>query len=91
LAAACKKITCCATVAWHKRNVLRKIVTQGNCGPRKRLTATGIRMTRCAKVARGREHGLQRQGKDDIAPKTQKQQKEEGLWKGPECNSGIRD
>jgi hypothetical protein len=70
-----------------------KELTQGNCGPRKRLTASGIRTTPCAKVARGREHGLQRQGKDDIIPKTQEQQKEEGegLWKGLECNSGIRD
>jgi hypothetical protein len=92
LAAVCRKMTPRATVAWGKRNVLRKIVTQGNCGPRKRLTAAGIRTTPCAKVARGREHGLQRQGKDDIVPQTQKQQKEgEGLWKDPECNSGIRD
>jgi hypothetical protein len=93
LAAACRKVSRCATVAWRKRNVVRRIVIQENYGPRSTLTAAGIMTTRCAKVARGREHGLQRQGKDDIAPITHKQRKEEGkgLWKGPECNSGIRD
>jgi hypothetical protein len=50
-AAACKKITRCATVAWRKRILLRKIVTQGIYGPRKRLTVTGRKMTSCATVA----------------------------------------
>jgi hypothetical protein len=45
LAAACRKVSSCATVAWHKRNLLRKIGTQGNCGPRSKFTATGIKMT----------------------------------------------
>jgi hypothetical protein len=40
---------------------LEKIGTQENCGPRKELAVVGIRTTRCAKVSRGREHGLQRQ------------------------------
>jgi hypothetical protein len=56
-----------------------------NCGPHKELAAAGIRMTHCAKVARGREHRLQRQGNDDIAPRTQKGRTEENKrLKGPE-------
>jgi hypothetical protein len=64
-----KKMTRRATVAWRKRNVFTRIGTKENCGPHKKLAAARIRTTRCAKVARGREHGLQRQGKDDIAPR----------------------
>jgi hypothetical protein len=51
-AAACRKVSRRAKVAWRKRNLFRNVQTQRNCGPRKRLTVTGIRMTRCAKVAR---------------------------------------
>jgi hypothetical protein len=51
LTVAGKKITCRATVAWCKRNVFRRIVTQGNCGARSTLTATEIMMTRHAGVA----------------------------------------
>jgi hypothetical protein len=43
------------TVAWHKRNLLRKIVTQGNLAPRRKLTAAGIKMTRHARMAWRRE------------------------------------
>jgi hypothetical protein len=87
-----KKMTRCATVAWHRKNAIRKIGTQENCGPRKELSATRIRTTRCAKVARGREHGLQRQGKDDIAPRTQKGRTEENRrFKCPECKNGTRN
>jgi hypothetical protein len=71
-AATCKKMTYRATVAWRKRKVFRRIGTQGICGQRSTLTAAGIRMARYAKVTRGREHGLQRQGNDDIAPRPQK-------------------
>jgi hypothetical protein len=46
-----KEITRRATVAWRKRNVLRKIGTQGNCEPRSKLTAAGIKMTCHARVA----------------------------------------
>jgi hypothetical protein len=51
LAAACRKVSSCATVAWRKRNLLRKIGTQENCGPHKEFTATRIRMIHCARVA----------------------------------------
>jgi hypothetical protein len=44
LAAACrKKVSCHATVAWQKRKLFRKIGTQENFGPRKELTAAGMR------------------------------------------------
>jgi hypothetical protein len=91
LAAAGKKMTCHATVAWRKRNIFRRIVTKENCGPHKELAAARIRTTRCAKVARGREHRLQRQGKDDIAPRPRKGQTEENKrLKGPECKNDVR-
>jgi hypothetical protein len=91
LAAACRRVSRRARVAWRKRNFLRKIGTQENCGLAKEFAATGIRTTRCAKVAQSREHKLQRQEEDDITPRIWKGRKDgERLWKGPECNSGIR-
>jgi hypothetical protein len=33
LVAACRKVSCRAAVAWRKRNLVRNIRTQGNCGP----------------------------------------------------------
>jgi hypothetical protein len=48
LAATCRKVSRRATVAWHKRNILRKFWTQRNCGLRKEVTAAGIKITRCA-------------------------------------------
>jgi hypothetical protein len=84
-------VSSCATVAWQKRNLLRKIRTQENCGQHKEFPAAGIRMTRCAKEARGREHRLQRQG-NYIAPRTRKGRMEGNKrLKGPECKNGIRD
>jgi hypothetical protein len=78
-------------VVWQKRNLLRKIGTQEYCGLHKEFVAAGIRTTRCAKVAQGREHGLQRQGNDDIAPRTWKGRTEENKrLKGPECKNGVR-
>jgi hypothetical protein len=56
LTVAGKKITCCATVAWCKRNIFRRIGTQGNCGLRSKLTAAGIKMTRHARVAWHKEN-----------------------------------
>jgi hypothetical protein len=43
LTVACEKMTRRATVALHKGNVFRKILTEENYGPRKKLTATGMR------------------------------------------------
>jgi hypothetical protein len=57
-AAACRKVSRCARVAWHRKSVVRIIGTQENCGPRKEFAAARIRATRCAKVAgrKGRSH-----------------------------------
>jgi hypothetical protein len=92
LAEAGRKMTRHATEAWRKRNVFRKIRTEENCGPCKEFAVSGIRMTQCAKVAQGRKHGLQKQEKDDIAPRTRKGQTEEKRrFTGPDCKNGIRN
>jgi hypothetical protein len=44
--------------------------TRGNCESLKELVPSGMRMTHRAKVARRKEHALQRQGKADTAPRT---------------------
>jgi hypothetical protein len=51
LAAACRKVSSCATVTWQKRNLFRKIGTQESCRPHKEFGATRIRMIHCAGVA----------------------------------------
>jgi hypothetical protein len=65
-----------ATVAWRKRNVFRKIGTQGMCGPRKRLTAAGIKMTHHARVAWRKENytrkDLTRNQAEQESPKRRK-------------------
>jgi hypothetical protein len=43
LAAACRKVSRHATVAWRKRKLFRRSGIQGNFGPRKELTADGMR------------------------------------------------
>jgi hypothetical protein len=87
LAAAYRKLSRHAAVAWRKRNVLRNIRTQGNRGPRQELGAAGIRMTRCAK-----EHGCKRQTEDDAGKIAHKgQTHEKRRWKCPECKYGLRD
>jgi hypothetical protein len=50
-AAACRKVSHCARVAWHKRNLVRKIRIQENCEPWKRWIVTGRKTTSCATVA----------------------------------------
>jgi hypothetical protein len=59
LAAACRKVSRRAAVLLRKANVFRKIRTKGNCGPQKELAAADRKMTRCAKVAQRKGHGLQ--------------------------------
>jgi hypothetical protein len=53
LAAAWRKVSRRATVAWLKRNLFRS-GTQEFCGQRKELTAAGIRKVPCAQVVRGK-------------------------------------
>jgi hypothetical protein len=49
-------------------------------------------MTLHGKVAWQKEHGLQRKGKDDVAPRTPKRCTcRMKLWKDPECKIGIED
>jgi hypothetical protein len=48
LAAACRKVYHRATVAWHKRIIFRKSLTQRNCRPQKEVTTAGIKFTCCA-------------------------------------------
>jgi hypothetical protein len=51
LVAACRKVSCRATVAWRKRTVFRDIRTQGNCGLREEVTAAGKTITLRAGLA----------------------------------------
>jgi hypothetical protein len=68
LAAACRKVFSCATVAYRKRNLLRKIGTQENCGPRKEFTAAGMRKgTECKNGIR--DQGLRQQLRGKIGIK----------------------
>jgi hypothetical protein len=48
-----------ATVAWYKRNVFRKIRTEENCEPRKKLTATGMR--KCLEYKNGLRNRVRKQ------------------------------
>jgi hypothetical protein len=66
LAAACRKVSRRARVAWHKRNVFRKIRTQGNCGLWKELPAAGRRMTLSTKVALRRGHDHKRYDQHNV-------------------------
>jgi hypothetical protein len=86
LAAACRKVYRRATVAWRKRIIFRKSSTQRYCGPRKEVTASRMKITRCAGHKRMGEH------KSKVGTKTIKKLTfRKRLWKGPECNTGIRD
>jgi hypothetical protein len=51
LAAACKRASRRAKVAWRKRNLFRRTGTQEICGSRKRVTITGRMTIRRAKLA----------------------------------------
>jgi hypothetical protein len=85
LAAACRKVSRHATVAWRKRNVFWKSWTDGNCEPRKEVTTAGRKITRCA----GQKRKVQ--NKDDVSPKSPKEGTyEKRLWRSPECKKGIR-
>jgi hypothetical protein len=93
LAATCRKMSCHATVAWSKRNILRKIRTQENCGWRKGLAVAGMRTTRRARVAWRKENFVRkdwaRNQAEQGTPKPRKDGKR--LWKGQELNDGLRE
>jgi hypothetical protein len=60
MAAACRRVSSCATVAWRKRNLFKIIGTQGNCGPWSKLTTARIKMTRHARVSWRRENFMRK-------------------------------
>jgi hypothetical protein len=55
LAAACRKVSSGAAVAWLKRNVFRRSGIQKNFGRRKELAIAGIRRTHCAQLVLRKE------------------------------------
>jgi hypothetical protein len=86
LAAACRKVSRHATVAWRKRNVFRKSWTNGNCEPQKEVTTARRKITRCA----GQKRKVV-QNKDGVSPKSPKGGTyEKRLWRSSECKKGIR-
>jgi hypothetical protein len=92
LAAACRKLFRRAAVARNKRNIFRKIRTQGNCRSRVKFSAAGRRMTHSTKVARRRAHDRKRYDQTSVVQETRKERTfGKRRWKGPECNNGIRD
>jgi hypothetical protein len=80
LAAACRKVSRRATVAWRKRNVFRKSWTCGYCGLRKEVTASRKMVTRCE---RHRRKVAQRSPTGETF--------ESRCRRGPECSNGIMD
>jgi hypothetical protein len=85
LAAACRKVSRHATVAWRKRSIFRKSWTQANCGPRKEVTAADMKVTRYA------GHMREEQIKDDVARRSPRGGTfDKKLWRSPECKNGIR-
>jgi hypothetical protein len=91
LAAACRKVFCRAKVAWRKWKLIRRNGTQENCGLQKEFSPARIRMTHSMKMTPWKEHGLQRQVKDNSAPRTPTgPMSRMRCWIGPKCNNGIR-
>jgi hypothetical protein len=59
LAAACRKVSRRAKVAWRKRNLFKKIRILEKCVRREEFAAARIKTTRCAKVARRTERSYE--------------------------------
>jgi hypothetical protein len=86
LAAACRKASRRATVAWRKRNVFRKSWTHGNCGLRKDVTASRKKATRCAR------HRRKVQNKETVAHRSPTGGAfKNRCRKSPQCSTGIKD
>jgi hypothetical protein len=92
-AAACRKVSRRAKVAWRKRNHIMRIETKINYGPQKRLTVTCRKTTSRETVGWHSENVVRNDRTRDQAERgTPKRRKGgEGLWKFPECNNGISD
>jgi hypothetical protein len=90
-AAACRKASRHTRVKGRKRNVFRKIWTQGNCGPQNELAAAG-KMAQSTKVAWLRGHDRKKYDQHNVVQETQKERTiGKRCWKDPECNNGIWD
>jgi hypothetical protein len=83
LAAACRKVSRRAEVAWRKRNLIRKIRIQASRESRKELAVARREIMRRTKVDR------KRYDQDNAAPTTPKG-RTSGM-KGPGCNNVMRD
>jgi hypothetical protein len=81
LAAACRKVSCHATVAWRKRNIFRKSMTQENWGSHNEL-ATDRNMT-------SRE-GVTRCKVDFVKNYSTRVNADQETWKGRIKNVGGR-
>jgi hypothetical protein len=91
LAAACRKVSHHAAVAWQKGNVFRKIRTQGNCGSWKELAAARMNMTHRAGVARSKEHRCKGWNKDSVERGALKGREETVEWPGmQQWHKGLR-
>jgi hypothetical protein len=91
LAAACRKVSRHASVAWRKRNIIRRNGTQEYCGSWRIFAAVGRRNTCIARMVRGKEDGLQKQGEENIAPKSWKGRKNNKSLNDTKCKNDIRD
>jgi hypothetical protein len=86
LAAACRKASRRATVAWRKRKVFRKSWTHGNCGLRKEVTASRKKVTHCAR------HRRKVQNKEKVAQRSPTGGSfESRCRRGPQCVMGRKD
>jgi hypothetical protein len=86
LAATCRKVSRRATVAWRRRNILRKFWTRRSCRLRKEVAAARVRITRCS------GHRRKGRNKDGVERETHKGPTERnGHWRGPVCENGIRN
>jgi hypothetical protein len=92
LVAACRKVSCCAALAWRKRNLVRDIRTQGNCGPRQGLCAAGILVTLRARLAQ-RKGTFARKNKtrNHAGRRTSRQPFGKRRWRYSEGNLGRKD
>jgi hypothetical protein len=90
LAAACRKVSRHATVAWRKRNLFGRNGTKEYCGSWRIFAAARKGMARCEGVARRGVHDGKRYGQVNVGQEIKKRRKDGNrLWKRQECNSGI--
>jgi hypothetical protein len=89
LAAACRKVSRYATVAWRKRKLFRKSETRGYCGSRKCATVADRRTCPHATMA-WRKRKLTRNIRIQESRESSKDFSVNGMRKGPGCKNCIR-